>query len=131
MGFNPVNLGILKSCLGFYKTADLVLMRSTYVTQMVELSIKINKAVSQRRTLLPHSANAESRNLKSIKFCIDAGRSSAKEYVDFISIAKESLSEVEIQIQIAQMLNYTNATQNITATVSQVGRLLTGLQKKW
>ena len=60
-----------------------------------------------------------------------AGRSSAKEYVHFISIAKGSLSEVETQIQIAQMLNFTNATQNITATVSQVGCLLSGLHKKW
>ena len=64
-------------------------------------------------------------------FAEGAGRSSAKEYAYFISIARGSLSELETQIQIAQMLKYTNDTQNITAIASHIGRLLTGLHKKW
>ena len=59
-----------------------------------------------------------------------SGRGSTKEYAHFISIARGSLSEVETQIQIAQMLNYTNDTQNITVIASHIGRLLNRTTQK-
>ena len=60
-----------------------------------------------------------------------SGRSSTKEYAHFNIIATGSLSKLETQIQIAQMLKYTNDTQNITAIASHIGLFLTGLHKKW
>ena len=60
-----------------------------------------------------------------------AARQGAREYAHFISIARGSLSEIETQLQIAQMLGYCNESETINEILDQLGRLLTGLHKKW
>ena len=60
-----------------------------------------------------------------------AARHGAREYAHFISIARGSLSEIETQLQIAQMLGYCNESESLNENLDQLGRLLTGLYKKW
>ncbi len=60
-----------------------------------------------------------------------AARNGSKEYFHFIGIARGSLAELETQIQIAQMLNYCPEIAKICEVTDHLGRLLTGLHKKW
>lgn len=60
-----------------------------------------------------------------------AARQGAKEYAHFISIARGSLSELETQLQIAQMLGYCNESDSLNQNLEHLSRLLTGLHKKW
>jgi len=60
-----------------------------------------------------------------------AARSGTKEYAHFISIARGSLSELDTQYKIAQMLEYCDSSESIKENINQLGRLLTGLHKKW
>ena len=60
-----------------------------------------------------------------------AARGSSKEYCYFISIARGSLAELTTQIQIAQMLGYLDKHQHVIENTDYLGRLLTGLHKKW
>lgn len=60
-----------------------------------------------------------------------AARSGAKEYAHFISVARGSLAELTTQIQIARMLGYLDDTTEILNLTDHVGRLLTGLYRKW
>ena len=60
-----------------------------------------------------------------------AARSGAKEYAHFISVARGSLAELTTQIQIARMLGYLDDTTEILNLTDHVGRLLTGLHRKW
>jgi four helix bundle protein len=60
-----------------------------------------------------------------------AARDGSKEYTHFISIARGSLSELRTQGQTAQMPGYINDPPQPTQTMNHVGRLLTGLHKKW
>lgn len=60
-----------------------------------------------------------------------AARTSTREYANFISIARGSLAELDTQVQIAQRLGYITDSKELAATVDHVGRLLTGLHKKW
>ena len=60
-----------------------------------------------------------------------AARNGAKEYAHFIGIARGSRAEFDTQIQIAEMLGYRTYAESTTNTAEQVGRLLTGLYKKW
>jgi four helix bundle protein len=59
------------------------------------------------------------------------GRSSKKEFCNFLSIAHGSVREVETQIMIAERLHYISKEQ-VTAILelaAEVGRLLQGLMK--
>jgi len=58
-----------------------------------------------------------------------AARSSKKEFAQFISISKGSLSELETQTIIASELGYLPRQHEIYAHMERVGRLLTGLHK--
>lgn len=57
------------------------------------------------------------------------GRTSSKEFQNFLSIAHGSVREVETQILIAQHLNYlpTEQAQHILNQAGEVGRLIKGL----
>jgi four helix bundle protein len=57
------------------------------------------------------------------------GRRSAREFINFLSIAHGSIREVETQLQIAQRLKYLTREQVKGALdlASEVGRLITGL----
>ena len=60
-----------------------------------------------------------------------AARAGKKEYAHFISIARGSLSELDTQMKIAEMLGYTEDMTELYEKMSQVGRLLTGMHRKW
>ena len=58
-----------------------------------------------------------------------AARTSRKEFAQFISIAKGSLSELETQLLIAADLQYIDRDNSIFPQVEKVSRLLAGLHK--
>lgn len=60
-----------------------------------------------------------------------SARNGAREYAHFISVARGSLAELTTQIQIARMLGYLDDTTEILTLTDHVGRLLTGLHRKW
>lgn len=59
------------------------------------------------------------------------GRSSDKELVRFLDIAKGSLYELDTQIEIAKQLNYLNPQdfECIATLLDETSRMLTGLRK--
>ena len=58
-----------------------------------------------------------------------AARKSDKEFIQFISIALGSLSEVETQYQLAIRLKFINNLSEIESLITSVGRLLIGTKK--
>ena len=60
-----------------------------------------------------------------------AGRNGPKEYLHFIGVARGSLAELETQMQLAVMLGFTTADHAAFDFADRVGKLLTGLHKKW
>ena len=58
-----------------------------------------------------------------------AARISKKEFVQFLSIARGSLSELETQLLISADLGYLDSQHEIFAKADRVSRLMTGLQK--
>ncbi|MEO8042190.1 MAG: four helix bundle protein [Acidobacteriota bacterium] len=58
-----------------------------------------------------------------------AGRKSSKEFVNFLSIAQGSASEVETELLIAHRLDYLREKEmhEISAKLDEIGRMLTGL----
>jgi four helix bundle protein len=58
-----------------------------------------------------------------------AARSSKKEFSQFISIAKGSLSELETQMLIAAELEYLSLEHEIFTQLERVGQLLSGLHR--
>jgi four helix bundle protein len=60
-----------------------------------------------------------------------AGRNGAKEYLHFIGVARGSLAELETQMQLAVMLDFTTADHAALNLADRTGKLLTGLHKKW
>jgi four helix bundle protein len=60
-----------------------------------------------------------------------AGRNGRKEFSRFINIARGSASELETHLELCHRLGYLKDEDNIqlTAKLSSVGRLLTGLAK--
>jgi len=59
-----------------------------------------------------------------------AGRNGAKEFLNFIGIARGSLAEVETQLQLAVMLEFAEQSHPAFNLANNTGRLLTGLHKK-
>lgn len=59
-----------------------------------------------------------------------AARSSRKEFAQFLSIAKGSLSELDTQLLIAVELGYIDRSHNVFNLVERISRLITGLHKK-
>ncbi len=57
-------------------------------------------------------------------------RNSTKEYLHFLGIAKGSLAELETQITLARMCNYTdeNEEQRLFALSSEIGKMLSATQ---
>ena len=60
-----------------------------------------------------------------------AARAGARERAHFISIARGSQSELDTQLQLAAMLGWLPETHEIFELSDRVGRLLTGLHRKW
>ena len=60
-----------------------------------------------------------------------AGRTSTKEFANFISISLGSLSELETQLIISQKLSFLNSIsfENITNDLIQIRKMLLGLKK--
>jgi len=56
-----------------------------------------------------------------------AGRSSKKEFLQFLSIARGSLNELDIQLLIAKDLGYPNETEAIDTLIDRVLALIGGL----
>ena len=59
-----------------------------------------------------------------------AGRNGAKEFLNFIGIARGSLAELETQLQLAVMLGFAAPDHSAFELASNAGKLLTGLHKK-
>ena len=59
------------------------------------------------------------------------GRQSTREFLNFLSIARGSLFEVETQVLVANRLQYLQAAQrdNVLSTTQEIGKLLNGLMK--
>ncbi|MGC2457126.1 MAG: four helix bundle protein [Gallionellaceae bacterium] len=60
-----------------------------------------------------------------------AGRNGANEYLHFIGISRGSLAELETQMQLAVMLDFTKPDHTAFELADRTGKLLTGLHKKW
>ncbi|MBD1399542.1 four helix bundle protein [Pelovirga terrestris] len=60
-----------------------------------------------------------------------AARYGSKEYAHFISIARGSLAELDTQVKIAVMLGFLPSENSVGELSDRVGRLLTGLHRKW
>jgi four helix bundle protein len=59
-----------------------------------------------------------------------AGRSGHREFVQFLSIARGSLSELETQLLIAADLGYVDTRHRAFDLLERVSRLITGLHRK-
>jgi four helix bundle protein len=59
-----------------------------------------------------------------------AARTGAKEFAQFLNVAKGSLSELETQILIAKDLGYNCDVEGVLNQAEKVSRLLAGLHKK-
>ncbi|MCX7184247.1 MAG: four helix bundle protein [Nitrosospira sp.] len=59
-----------------------------------------------------------------------AGRNGAKEFLNFIGIARGSLAELETQLQLATMLGFAAPDHPAFELANSTGKLLTGLHKK-
>lgn len=60
-----------------------------------------------------------------------AGRNHIKEYLQFIGISRGSLAELDTQLKLSVMLGYVAKDSEALILSDRVGRLLTGLHKKW
>jgi four helix bundle protein len=60
-----------------------------------------------------------------------SGRNHHREYLQFVGIARGSLAELDTQLQLAVMLGYLSPKHLVFEIIDHVGRLLTGLHKKW
>jgi four helix bundle protein len=60
-----------------------------------------------------------------------SARNGSKEYLQFIGIARGSLAELDTQLQIAVMLGFMPAEHDAFQLADKVGKLLTGLHRKW
>ena len=60
-----------------------------------------------------------------------AGRNGAKEFLNFIGIARGSLAELETQLQLAVILGFAAPDHPAFELADHTGKLLTGLHKKW
>jgi four helix bundle protein len=59
-----------------------------------------------------------------------AARNGSKEFAQFLSIARGSLSELETQLLIAADLGYMERKHPVFGSLDRVSRLITGLHKK-
>ncbi|QLG87000.1 four helix bundle protein [Chitinibacter bivalviorum] len=59
-----------------------------------------------------------------------AARGTSKEYLHFLNIARDSLSELDTQAEIALMLMYFSEDPTLFEQMNLVGRMLGGLHKK-
>ena len=58
-----------------------------------------------------------------------AARTGAREFAQFLNIARGSLSELETQLLIASDLDYMNANDPVFVLTDRLSRLLSGLHK--
>lgn len=60
-----------------------------------------------------------------------AARNGGKEYLQFTGIARGSRAELDTQLQISVMLGFMPSAHGAFQLADKVGKLLTGLHKKW
>ena len=60
-----------------------------------------------------------------------AARSGPWEYARFLSIARGSHAELDTQMQLAVMLGWLDKQHTVFELIDHVGKLLTGLHRKW
>jgi four helix bundle protein len=58
-----------------------------------------------------------------------AARNGAKEFIQFLGVAKGSLSELETQLLISADLRYISSDHAVFAKIEEVSRLIAGFQK--
>ncbi len=58
-----------------------------------------------------------------------AARNSTKEYINFLSIAQGSCSELETQLIIAKNLGYSSGVEKILGELNEISMMITGLRK--
>ncbi len=58
-----------------------------------------------------------------------AARNSPKEFYQFVSIARGSLSELETQVLLAHQIGYLNTYQDLMTLIDSVAKLLSGLHQ--
>ena len=56
-----------------------------------------------------------------------SGRRTTRDFLNFLSIAKESLREVDTLLEIAERLGYNASFHELKADVETVGKMLSGL----
>ena len=59
------------------------------------------------------------------------GRASNKDYAHFLAMARGSLYETSVQLQIAQDLGYIDDCDSCNELLQETGRMLTSLMKKY
>lgn len=102
------------------------------------MSMELAKAVYDLTTLFPvEERYGLSQQMRRAAVSIPSniaegsGRNHIKEYLQFIGISRGSLAELETQLKLAVMLGFISAGHPIFESTDSVGRLLTGLHKKW
>jgi four helix bundle protein len=56
-----------------------------------------------------------------------AARSGTREFVQFLGVARGSLSELETQLHISRELGYASTTVNVEKRIEEIFRMLSGL----
>ena len=116
-------------------------MEVVYYTDLKEWQKAMDLSVDVYRKVrsLPQEelyglSNQMRRAVVSIPSNIAEGnqRSTTREYIHFLSIAKGSLGELETQIRLCERLNNmsNSETESLITQCSEIGRMLNGLMKR-
>lgn len=121
---------------GEEKRDNIRMKRTHHNLEVWREAIKLVKAVYQLTTKFPqHETYALTSQMRRAAISIPsniaegAARSGDKEFLQFLFIARGSLSELETQIIISQELGYIQEDRNFLETIEKIFALLGGLIK--